>query len=202
MSSAFFSIGIIIAAAAALGAVARSFRQPLVLAYILVGVIAATLGFFQDKELHTTLNFLAELGIAFLLFLVGLELKFDEVKYLGKIAFYTGLGEVAFTGVIGFILSKLLGFGNVAALYISLALALSSTVIVIKLLTEKRDLDSLYGKIAVGLLLVQDLVAIGALVLIASFGGGDFTFFKLLLTAAEGAIFVALTFFWKHAALT
>src|SRR3989344_4629392 len=195
MSSAFLSIGIIIAGAAALGAIARSFRQPLVLAYILVGVIGATLGLFQDQELHTTLSFLAELGIAFLLFLVGLELKFDEVKYLGKIAFYTGLGEVAFTGIIGFILSRFLGFGNVAALYISLALALSSTVIVIKLLTEKRDLDSLYGKIAVGLLLVQDLVAIGALVLIASFGGGDFTFFKLLLTGAEGAIFVVLTFF-------
>src|SRR3989304_9848037 len=119
MSSAFFSIGIIIAAAAALGAIARNFRQPLILGYILVGILAATFGFFQEPGLHETLDFLSELGIAFLLFLIGLELKINEVRYLGKIALATGIGQVLFTSIVGFFISKLIGLSNVEALYVA-----------------------------------------------------------------------------------
>ena len=194
MTSSFFAFGLIIAAAAAFGAVARNFKQPLVLAYILVGVIAASLGIFQDGEIQGTIKFLAELGIAFLLFLIGLELKINEVRHLGKIAFITGLGQILFTGVLGFGLSKLLGFGNIESLYLALALTFSSTVIVVKLLSEKRDLNSLYGKVAVGFLLVQDLVAILALILIVAVGTGDFSASDFVLTLTQGAVFIALTF--------
>ncbi|MEX0616882.1 MAG: cation:proton antiporter [Candidatus Woykebacteria bacterium] len=194
MSATFFSVGIIIAAASLLGAVASKFRQPLVLAYIFVGIIAASLGAFQDAQLHATLDLFSELGIAFLLFLVGLQLKIDEVRYLGKIAFYTGVGQIVFTSVIGFILSKLLGFGSLESIYIAVALTFSSTIIVVKLLTEKRDLDSLYGKVAVGFLLVQDLMAILALIVIAGVGQGDFSAFDLLLNLIVGGFFVAFTY--------
>jgi Kef-type K+ transport system membrane component KefB len=193
MSSAFFATGLVIAAASVLGAVARNFKQPLILAYILVGIIAASFGIFQGEELHDTFNFLAELGIAFLLFLIGLELKFNDVKYLGKIAVLTGLGQIIFTSVAGFLLARLIGFGGIEAFYIALALTFSSTIIIVKLLTEKRDLDSLYGKVAVGFLLVQDLVAILALIVISSFGNGDLTAGKFVFTFVEGAIFVAVT---------
>lgn len=193
MTSTFLATGLIIAAAAAFGAVARNFKQPLILAYILVGIIAASFGIFQGEELRGTLDFLAELGIAFLLFLVGLELKLNDVRYLGRIAFYTGLGQIIFTSIVGFILSKFLGFGNLESFYIALALTFSSTIIIVKLLTEKRDLDSLYGKVAVGFLLVQDLVAILALVAISSFGLGQPSAGTFIFTFIEGAIFVALT---------
>ena len=194
MTSSFFAVGLIIAAAAAIGAVARNFKQPLILAYILVGVITASLGIFENEEIHGTIEFLAELGIAFLLFLIGLELKVDEVRHLGKIAFITGLGQILFTGALGFGLSKFLGFGNLESLYLALALTFSSTVIVVKLLSEKRDLNSLYGKVAVGFLLVQDLVAILALILVASVGKGNFSAGDFILTLIQGVFFVALTF--------
>ncbi len=193
MSSAFLAVGLVIAAASVFGAVARNFKQPLILAYILVGIIAASFGVFQGEELHNTLNFLAELGIAFLLFLIGLELKIKDVKYLGKIAVLTGLGQILFTTIVGFVLARFIGFGGIEAVYISLALTFSSTIIIVKLLTEKRDLDSLYGKVAVGFLLVQDLVAVLALVVISSFGNGDFTAGRFVFTFIEGAIFVGLT---------
>lgn len=194
MSSAFFAVGLIIAAASVLGAVARNFKQPLILAYILVGVLAASFGIFQEGELRGTLDFLAELGIAFLLFLIGLELKINDVRHLGKIALITGLGQVIFTSVVGFIISRFLGFGNLEALYIAIALTFSSTIIIVKLLSEKRDLDSLYGKIAVGFLLVQDVVAILALIVIASVGTEQFSASTFALTFVEGALFVAITF--------
>ena len=194
MTSAFFAFSLIIAAAAALGAVARNFKQPLVLAYILVGIVVASLGIFQGGEIDGTIEFLAELGIAFLLFLIGLELKIDEVRHLGRIAFITGLGQILFTGALGFGLSKLLGFENLEGLYIALALTFSSTIIVVKLLSEKRDLNSLYGKVAVGFLLVQDLVAILALILIVSVGSGSFSASSFIFTLFQGALFIVLTF--------
>ena len=194
MTSAFFAVGIIIAAAAVFGAVARNFKQPLILAYILVGVIVASLGIFEGTEISSTLNFLSELGIAFLLFLIGLELKILDVRYLGKIALFTGLGQIIFTSTIGFLIAKLLGFGNLEAVYVALALTFSSTIIIIKLLTEKRELNSLYGKITVGLLLVQDLVVIIALITIASIGRDGFSIGGFGLTFIVGAIFVALTY--------
>lgn len=194
MSSVFFAVGLIIAAASALGAVARNFKQPLILAYILVGIIAASFGIFQSDDIQGTIDFLAELGIAFLLFLIGLELKLLDVKYLGKIALIIGIGQIIFTSIIGFIISKLIGFGNLESFYIAIALTFSSTIIIVKLLTEKRDLNSLYGKISVGLLLVQDLVAILALITIASIGSEGFSLGNFVFTFFEGAIFVALTY--------
>ena len=122
MTSSFFAVGLIIAAAAVFGAVARNFKQPLILAYIFVGVIAASLGIFQDVEVSETIEFMAELGIAFLLFLIGIELKINEVRHLGKIAFITGIGQILFTGILGFGLSKLLGFGSLESVYVALAL--------------------------------------------------------------------------------
>ena len=194
MTSAFFAVGIIIAAAAVFGAVARNFKQPLILAYILVGVLVAGLGIFNGEEVSSTLDFLAELGIAFLLFLIGLELKILDVRYLGRIALFTGLGQIIFTSTIGFFLAKLIGFGNLEAVYVAIALTFSSTIIIVKLLTEKRDLNSLYGKIAVGLLLVQDLVAIIALITITAIGAEGFSVGGFGLTFILGVVFVAVTY--------
>ena len=194
MTSSFFAVGLIIAAAAVFGAVARNFKQPLILAYIFVGVIAASLGIFQDVEVSETIEFMAELGIAFLLFLIGIELKINEVRHLGKIAFITGIGQILFTGILGFGLSKLLGFGSLESVYVALALTFSSTIIVVKLLSEKRDLNSLYGKVAIGFLLVQDLVAMMALILVVSIGVGGFSTGNFIFTLLQGSLFIAFTF--------
>ncbi|MCH7641373.1 cation:proton antiporter [Patescibacteria group bacterium] len=99
-----------------------------------------------------------------------------------------------FTGILGFGLSKLLGFGSLESVYVALALTFSSTIIVVKLLSEKRDLNSLYGKVAIGFLLVQDLVAMMALILVVSIGVGGFSTGNFIFTLLQGSLFIAFTF--------
>ena len=167
----FLQLATILVISTILGIIAQRFRQPLILAYIFTGIIISIFGVFKNLE-NSTFDLLANLGIAFLLFLVGIELRIEDLKYVGKAAIFTGIGQILFTALVGFVIVSLLGFPPIAALYIAVALTFSSTVIIIKLLAEKHDLNSLYGKIAVGFLLVQDFVAIIALMVLSGFGGG------------------------------
>jgi len=152
--------------AAGLGIIAKIFKQPLIVAYILAGVVIATLGYFKSYD-RVFFEALANIGIAFLLFLVGIDLKISDIKYVGRAALWTGFGQMAFIGVAGFLIVTGLGYSLIPAIYIAFALTFSSTVIIVKLLSEKNDLQTLYGKIAVGFLLVQDFVAVLALILLS-----------------------------------
>ncbi|KKQ34672.1 MAG: Transporter, CPA2 family [Microgenomates group bacterium GW2011_GWA2_37_6] len=172
MGNFYTELTIVICLAAFISIVFRFLKQPPVLAYILTGIILGPLALLriQDTEVMRSL---AEIGITLLLFMLGLELRFSELKSVGKISIITGIGQIVFTTVIGFIISTLLGFSPIAALYISIALTFSSTIIIVKLLSDKKDLNSLYGKISVGFLLVQDFVAIIALIFLSGFGSGS-----------------------------
>ena len=194
MSVPYLQIGLILSLATILSAFAKQARLPSILAYIVTGILVGMSGYFEASNFRPILDFLAQLGITFLLFLVGLELRFSDIKYIGRAALLTGLGQIIFTGLAGFILSRVLGFGGIEAVYIAAALTFSSTIIVVKLLTEKRDLDSLYGKITVGFLLVQDFIAILALIFIASLGK-DVNFVKFSITFIEGVVLVGLIIF-------
>lgn len=160
------AVGLLVAVI--LGRIAQVFRQPLILAYIATGVLISALGLFRLGE-QEILPLLASFGVVFLLFLVGLELRLTELKHVGKSALYTGLGQLIFTFVAGFIIVRFFNFSVIEAVYIAIALTFSSTIIVVKLLTEKKDLNSLYGKIVIGFLLVQDAAAILALIFLAGF---------------------------------
>jgi len=190
MTDIFAHIAIILAAATIFAAIFSRFRQPLMLSYILVGVLAASSGFFKGAS-GASMDFLSELGIAFALFLIGLELRFSDIKQISRAAIFVGAGQVILAWFFGFFLVCTLGFRSLEAFYLSLALTFSSTIIVVKLLSEKRDLDSLYGKITVGYLIVQDFIAIAALILLASFGHGKGTG-GILTTLLEGVFLVAL----------
>ncbi len=100
--------------------------------------------------------------------MVGLHLNPKVIREVGFVSLITGIGQVLFTSLIGFLISYWLGFSFLASIYISVALAFSSTIIIMKLLSDKRELDSLYGRIAIGFLIVQDLIAIFALMAISS----------------------------------
>jgi len=196
MPQIFLDIGVVLALASILGIFAHKLKQPILIGYIFAGILAGFFGFFNQDSSRHLLDFLAVFGITFLLFLVGLELRFSEIRTYGFVALATGIGQIIFTSLIGFGLILLLGFSTTEAFYIALALTFSSTIIIVKLLTEKRDLDSLYGKITVGFLLVQDAVAILALILVTAVGSGGlspgsflFVIFKALLLA--GAVLVA-----------
>ncbi|MEX2007472.1 MAG: cation:proton antiporter [Candidatus Levyibacteriota bacterium] len=172
MGNIFFEITVIICLAAFLSLIFRFLRQPPILAYILTGVILGPLGFLHLQG-GEVLRSLSEIGITLLLFMLGLELKFSELKSVGKVSLIIGLGQVIFTSAVGYFISIALGFSQITSFYLSIALAFSSTIIIVKLLSDKKDLNSLYGKISVGFLLVQDFVAIIALIFLSGFTAGD-----------------------------
>jgi Kef-type K+ transport system membrane component KefB len=165
----FQSLGIIVVSAAVLVMVGRLIKMPAIVVYLLAGIlIGPMLGWVA---MNPALTLISEAGIALLLFLVGLELSFAKIRDVGKVAILAGIGQVVFTAAGGYVLCWLLGFPLMDALFLATALTFSSTVVVVKLLDEKGELNSLYGRIAVGIFLVQDLVVIFILTFLAGLSG-------------------------------
>jgi Kef-type K+ transport system membrane component KefB len=138
----------------------------MIIGYILTGVIVGpyALDILQaTKELEV----FSKVGIVLLLFIVGLHLNPKVIKEVGKISMLAGIGQVVFTSIVGFIIAILLGIAKVSAMYVAIALTFSSTIIILKLLSDKKDLQKTYAKIAVGFLLVQDIIASLILIVIA-----------------------------------
>ncbi len=158
MEELFFEIGIILIIAAAMSVIVYRFRFPLIIAYMITGILVGP-AVFHLAENTEIFHVMSEIGVAFLLFTVGLGLNWKNVKDVGGISLATGIGQVLFTTVIGFGIGILLGFDNITALYLAIALTFSSTIIIVKVLSDKEDGDSLYGRISIGLLLVQDFLA-------------------------------------------
>jgi Kef-type K+ transport system membrane component KefB/voltage-gated potassium channel Kch len=148
-------------------------RQPAIIGYILSGIIAGPL-IFNIIDSTETLAAFSQIGVALLLFFVGLNLNPKVIKDIGKVAVITGLGQVIFTSSITFIILTVLGYPPITAFYISIAMAFSSTIVIMKLLSDKKDLDSLHGRISMGFLIVQDFIAIFILLIVSSLdSGGD-----------------------------
>ena len=166
----FTEISLLIGMAATMAGIMKLLKQPLLMGYIITGLIVGPvgLGLVHSNE---TVEVLAEFGIAILLFIVGIHLSPKVIREVGKAAAIVGTGQVLFTSLGGYGLARLLNFSATESIYIALALTFSSTIVVLKLLSDKKDIDKLYGKIAIGLLLVQDIVAILALVVISATTG-------------------------------
>ena len=178
-----------------LGIVAKFLRQPTILAYLAAGAVIGYFGFFNfdDREIF---QIFSDLGIMFLLFLVGLEINYTSLRLVGKTSLIVGLGQILFTSVIGFVLATLFGLAPLAAGYIAVALTFSSTIIVIQLLSSKKALNSLYGKISIGLLLVQDFVAILLLVVLAGIEvGGALVPIDIVWAVVKGVLLFFLIMF-------
>lgn len=171
----FIELSLIIVIATLCAFLARLLRQPLLVGYVATGVL---IGPYALNLLHSTetIELFSKIGIAILLFIVGLSLNPDIVREVGKSSLVVGLGQVIFTSLIGYLIMILLGFSQVEAVYGAVALTFSSTIIILKLLADKGDLGKLHGKIAVGMLLVQDLIATFVLVAVS------------LISSATGAV--------------
>ncbi|MBN1381698.1 MAG: cation:proton antiporter [Deltaproteobacteria bacterium] len=165
----FLEVALILGIASALGFLGRTLRQPLIVMFLATGILAgpAFLGLIESYE---QIELLAHMGIAFLLFIVGLRLDLHLIRTTGPVAFATGLGQIVFTSIIGFAIALLFGLPFMSAAYVAVALTFSSTIIIVKLLSDKKEIDSLHGQIAVGFLIVQDIAAILALVLLTTLG--------------------------------
>lgn len=183
--SLFGDLAIIVGVVVLLALVMRMLRQPAIISYVLAGIVLSPygIGVIHSGE---ELEIFSQMGVSFLLFMVGLSLSPHVVRDVGRAAVITGVGQVVFTSVLGYGLGLLLGFDAVTALYVAVAMTFSSTIIIMKLLSDKGDLESLYGRIATGFLIIQDLIAMLILVTVTSFAQGG--------TWSEVALFTGMRF--------
>ncbi len=172
--SIFTQISLVIAVAAVMSIVMRLLRQPLIMGYILTGIIVgpSVLNLVHAKDAFETF---AQIGIALLLFIIGLGLNAGVIRGLGRVSLSASMAVLLLVGSVGHGLSLLLGFDNQTAMFLGIALFFSSTIIVLKVLSDKHELGRLYGQIAIGVLLVEDVVATIALVVAAMLAKGDIT---------------------------
>ena len=170
----FTEVAMLLLLAAAVGAVGVRLRQPLIVGFIAVGILVgpSVLGMVSAND---QIDLLAKLGITLLLFVVGLKLDLHIIRTMGPVALATGLGQVAFTSIIGYLIGIALGMTVIAAVYVAVALTFSSTIIIVKLLSDKREVDTLHGRIALGFLIVQDLVVVLAMIALNAIGGSETT---------------------------
>lgn len=186
----FTEIAVILVIASSLGAIALWLKQPLIMAFIAVGILIgpAGLGFVSATE---EVELLAELGIALLLFVVGLKLEPNEINAVGSVAVITGIGQMALTGGLGYLLCLLLGMSLVSAFYVAIALTFSSTIIIVKLLSDKKEIDALHSRIAVGVLIVQDIAVVLLMIVLSAFGKGDTSLMQsIVMVSLKGVAFL------------
>jgi Kef-type K+ transport system membrane component KefB len=170
--TAYAAIAVILTASAFAGALAVRLRQPLLVAFLVVGLAAgpSALGLVAA---HSEIDLLAQIGVTVLLFVVGLKLDLNVVRHIGPVALATGLGQLGFTIFFGYLICLALGMPHVKALYVAVALTFSSTIIIVKLLSDKREIDSLHGRIAMGFLIVQDVAVVIAMMFLGSLSIAD-----------------------------
>lgn len=180
-SSSFYEFATLLTLAAVTGLIATALRQPLIIAFILVGIIAgpAATGVVSGGE---ELALLAKLGIAILLFIVGLKLDPHLIRSLGSVAITVGATQVSLSIAMGTGMALLFGLNMPSALLVGVALSFSSTIIIVKLLSDKKEIDSIHGRIALGVLIIQDLVVVLSMMVLATLSNG-----------AEGSISDALS---------
>lgn len=162
------SLGLIIITAACLLLLGRFLKVPGIVLYILAGLLIGPLSGLVT--IGDVIHLISETGIVLLLFLVGMEISLDKIRDVGKVTLVAGFGQVLVTGLAGSGLALLLGFEPLSALFLAIGLTFSSTVVVIKLLDSKGELYSTHGRIAVGVLIIQDLIVILLLTILNAVG--------------------------------
>lgn len=170
--SVFTQISLVIAVAAVISIIMRLLKQPLIMGYILTGILVgpSVFNIVHAKEAFETFS---EIGIALLLFIIGLGLNAGVIKSLGKVSLVTAGAILLLVGSLGYGASILLGFDPMTAIFLGLALFFSSTIIILKVLSDKHELGRLYGQIAIGVILVDDVIATLALVAVAMLASGQ-----------------------------
>jgi Kef-type K+ transport system membrane component KefB/Trk K+ transport system NAD-binding subunit len=187
--NSFVEIAAILGLATLTGIIGQKLRQPLIIMFLATGILAGPsfLGIIHSYE---QIELMADMGIALLLFIVGLKLDLNLIRTTGPVALATGLGQIVFTSLIGFVIAWAMDMPFLTAAYVSVALTFSSTIIIVKLLSDKKEIDSLHGQIALGFLIVQDIAAILALVALTTLGSSVTTegpaYFQIVLIGTKG----------------
>lgn len=205
MDNIFIQLAIILGMSSTLGYVVVRLKLPLIIAYLFGGLLIATAAFF-DVKTSQALSFLPEIGIAFVLFLVGMELDFREIKSLGAPIIVSATLQTIITTVLGSALARFFGFPEVESWVLGIGLAFSSTIVVVKILLDKKELTSLFGKLALGILLLEDLLAVlillGMTVSSSIFGFGYQEAFPILTFVAKVILLFGLALLLNRYFLT
>ncbi len=185
------NLGFIVITAAGFAFLGKLVKMPSIVAYIIAGIVLGPgLGIVQ---LDHSLELISELGIALLLFLVGLELSLQKIKDLGRVAIILGGLQVPMTAAGAYVISTLMGFSVMECVFLAATVTFSSTVVVIKLLDQKGATSRLFGRIAISLFLAQDIVVIIGLTILSGLGsGGDEPFEMVTLTKSLGIAFAGM----------
>ena len=194
------NLSIIIIVSAILAVIARIVKQPPIIAYLIAGVVVGPLFLNITASSSEFIQVFAHIGVAFLLFIVGLSLDLRVLKEIGVVSTFAGIAEIIVVGGIGFLISAGLGMGSTTALYIGAALAFSSTVVVVKILSDKKEIDTLHGRIALGILIIQDFAAAIALMAIPLLNSGA-SQLSVLISFSEVIGIIAAIFLFSAFAL-
>jgi Kef-type K+ transport system membrane component KefB len=193
MDTVFSGLSLIIVVGAAVALLMRAIGQPLIIGYILTGIIVGPAVFHITKS-PDTLALFSDLGIALLLFIIGLGLNPQIVKEVSKTATTVAVMQVGFITALGFVIGKALGLDSTPAAFLGFSLAISSTIIILKMLSDKREQARLYGKIAISVSLVQDLIAIALVVVTSAGNSKSLAIGSSITLAIKGAILAYLIY--------
>jgi CPA2 family monovalent cation:H+ antiporter-2 len=176
------------------GMLARLLRLPIILGYLVGGVAVGPFGLGLVHE-TATVDSLANIGVVLLLFAIGLEFSLKELLRLGKIAVFGGIAQIVLTSAVGFILGRIVGLSLTGSVFFGFIIALSSTMVVLKLLMDRGEVDTTHGRIMLGILLVQDLSVVPMMVIMPALGGeisGLWVSLGIALAKAVGFIAVMI----------
>lgn len=194
MDSIFSGLSLVLVIGTLMALAMRAIRQPLIIAYILTGIVVGPAVFHLTKDASTFAVF-SDIGVALLLFIIGLGLNPRVIREVGHTATVVGLSQIAIITVLGWLVGLGFGLPSRPAAFLGASLAFSSTIIILKLLSDKKEQGRLYGKIAISISLVQDLVAI-ALVVITSGGNAQSLALGSVLSLAIKGGLIALLMYW------
>lgn len=189
-SSALRDLFLILLAASIGGVISKMLKLQPLIGYILAGV---TFGSFLTSRAQIPLQ-LAEIGVILLLFSIGLELSLNRLSRIYKISIVGGALQVVVTSGLVFLLLRVFAFDRIPALVLALGFSLSSTAVVVKMLSDKGEMDTIHGEIMLGWLLFQDLAVIPMLIILPSISGSGDLWSGALLSVIKAGIVILLVY--------
>lgn len=197
MHHMFEELTVVIVVAVAVSLIMRMLKQPLMIGHIITGILVGP-AVFNLVTSTETIEIFAEFGIALLLFIMGLGLNLHVIKDIGKVAFAASIAQVLFVGGTAYAAAVMAGYTPVVSMYIAIALSLSSTIIVIKLISDKKESGRLYAKVAVGFLIIQDFLVTLAVLLVSASSSGSVTLEDFIPLATKGGALLGALIIFRY----
>lgn len=190
MDSVFSELSLVIIVTAAVSLFMKLIKQPLILGYILAGLLVgpSALGLIHSEELF---HVFSEIGIALLLFIIGLGMNIAELRKLGRVIGSIALALFTTIFTLGFVAGSMFGFSKTEAIIVGLALFFSSTIIIVKILSDKKEQNRLHGQVAIGVILLDDIIATFALLFVVAGKNGGLQVEEIALLLVKGITLLA-----------